>query len=239
MSDKSLHIVHLYPKEMNIYGDTGNALVLRRRLEWRNIDAKVTLVGVGETIPGDADIILGGGGQDAGQSKIQADLQEKSSTLHKLADDGVVMLMICGMYQLFGRSFTTSDGTIIKGISILPLTTVAGPIRFIGNTRYITKFGEIVGYENHSGVTTLDDISLALSSNIIGSGNNGVDGTEGCILHNVFGMYSHGPVLSKNPEFADMLLKTALDRKYKDVELAALDDSLEAAAHKFAKRRPR
>lgn len=239
MSEKSLHIVHLYPKEMNIYGDTGNTLVLRRRLEWRNIDAKVTLVGVGDAIPEDVDIILGGGGQDAGQDKIQVDLQEKAPALHKMAEDGVVMLMVCGMYQLFGRSFTTSDGTVIKGIGILPLETTAGPTRFIGNTLYATKFGEIVGYENHSGVTTLDDLSLALSSNITGSGNNGLDGTEGCRLHNVFGTYSHGPVLSKNPEFADTLLKTALDRKYKDVILTPLDDSLEAAAHIFAKRRPR
>ena len=236
---KSLHIVHLYPKEMNIYGDTGNTLILRRRLEWRDIDARVSLVGIGEEIPADADIILGGGGQDAGQDKIQADLQDKADSLHKAAADGVVMLMICGMYQLFGRSFTTSDGVIIKGIGILPLETVAGHTRFIGNTLYKTAFGELVGYENHSGLTTLDDTATALGTVIRGDGNNGVDGTEGCIVRNVFGIYSHGPLLSKNPALADELLGRALERKYPGIKLEPLDDSVELAAYKFAKQRPR
>jgi len=236
---KSLHIVHLYPKEMNIYGDTGNTLILRRRLEWRDVDAKVSLVGIGEKIPADADIILGGGGQDAGQDKIQADLQEKSDTLSKMADDGVVMLMICGMYQLFGRSFTTNEGNKIQGIGIFPLETVAGNTRFIGNTLYKTEFGELVGYENHSGLTTLDDTSKALGTVMSGAGNNGKDKTEGCLVNNVFGLYSHGPVLSKNPRFADELLQRALERKYPGSMLAPLDDSTEKAAYEFAKKRPR
>ena len=236
---KSLHIVHLYPKEMNIYGDTGNTLILRRRLEWRDIDAEVTLVGIGDKIPEDADIILGGGGQDAGQDKVQADLQDKAAVLKKLADDGVVMLMICGMYQLFGRSFTTSDGNIINGIGIFPLETVAGPTRFIGNTLYKTQFGELVGYENHSGLTTLDDTSNTLGTVIKGAGNNGNDKTEGCIVNNVFGLYSHGPLLSKNPGFADELLRRALERKYPGIELDSIDDTEEKAAYETAKQRPR
>ncbi len=239
MSNKSLHIVHLYPKEMNIYGDTGNTLILRRRLEWRDIEAKVTLVGIGEKIPDDVDIILGGGGQDAGQYKIQADLQEKADDLHKLANEGVVMLMICGMYQLFGRSFTTSEGLIITGIGILPLETTAGPTRYIGNVLYKTAYGDLVGYENHSGVTVLDDVSSALGIVEVGAGNNGQDKTEGCTIKNIFGTYSHGPLLSKNPDFADALLQRALSRKYKDFELTSLDNQIELAARTIAKQRPR
>jgi lipid II isoglutaminyl synthase (glutamine-hydrolysing) len=239
MSKKSLNIVHLYHKEMNIYGDNGNIMILQKRLEWRGIDSRVSLVGVGEAIPKDADIILGGGGQDAGQDKIQVDLQTKSSDLNSLADDGVVMLMVCGMYQLFGRSFKTGDGQIIKGIGILPIETAAGSTRFIGNTLYKTSFGEIVGYENHSGATTLDDTSLAFGKVISGAGNNGQDSSEGCRVKNVFGIYSHGPVLSKNPLFADGLIKAALRRKYQSDELVSLDDTAEILAHKFAKQRPR
>lgn len=239
MSNKSIHIVHLYPKEMNIYGDTGNTLILRRRLEWRDIDVQVSLVGIGDKIPSDADIILGGGGQDAGQDKIQVDLKDKAQDLHRLANDGVVMLMVCGMYQLFGRSFTTAEGLIIKGIGILPVETVAGPTRFIGNTLYASPYGEMVGYENHSGVTTLDDVSAAFSTVIKGAGNNGQDKTEGCHINNVFGTYSHGPVLSKNPHFADALLLAALKRKYDSNELAPLDDKREIAAYAVAAQRPR
>lgn len=235
----SLHIVHLYPKEMNIYGDTGNVLVLLRRLEWRGIDVKLSRIGVGQKVPADADIIIGGGGQDAGQDKIQADLQEKADDLHKLASEGVVMLMICGMYQLFGRSFTTKDGVIIKGIGVLPLETFGGPKRFIGNTIYKTPYGEIVGYENHSGITTLDNNDLALGTVTQGAGNNANDKTEGCVINNVFGSYSHGPLLTKNPHFADELLLRALKRHNPDAALKPLDDTYELEAHNNAARRPR
>lgn len=239
MNDKTLHIVHLYPKEMNIYGDTGNTLILRRRAEWRGIGVRISLVGIDENIPEDADIVLGGGGQDAGQDKIQGDLHDKADVLHKLANQGVVMLMVCGMYQLLGRSFTTADGLIIKGIGILPVETIAGPNRLIGNTIYSTSFGELVGYENHSGLTRLDDTKLALGTVIKGAGNNGEDKTEGCRVNNVFGTYSHGPVLSKNPHLADLLILTALQRKYQINELTKLDDTLEQTAYEFAKKRPR
>lgn len=234
-----LHIVHLYPKEMNIYGDTGNRLVLQKRAEWRGIQVSTSLVGVGDALPADADIIIGGGGQDAGQGKIQDDLQTKATDLQALAQQGVVMLMICGMYQLFGRSFTTHEGEVIAGIGILPLETIGGNERMIGNTVYDTPFGEVVGYENHSGITTLDDLSLALGTVVKGDGNNGQDGTEGCRVQNVFATYSHGPVLVKNPQFADELLQLALARKYSSVQLPPLDDDIEHAAHRTALSRSR
>ena len=232
-------IVHLYPKEMNIYGDTGNRLTLQKRAEWRGISVTVQLLGIGDRLPDNADIIIGGGGQDAGQGIIQDDLQRKASQLQTLAGDGVVMLMICGMYQLFGRSFTTHQGEVIKGIGVLPLETTGGEVRMIGNTIYDTPYGEIVGYENHSGITVLDADAQPFGTVVQGDGNNGYDGTEGCIVQNVFGTYSHGPVLVKNPQFADELLGRALQRKYGTIMLAPLDDSIELAAHATATSRPR
>ncbi|PID30632.1 glutamine amidotransferase [Candidatus Saccharibacteria bacterium] len=234
-----LTLVHLYPKEMNIYGDTGNRLVLQKRAQWRGMAVELKHVGVGDAIPADADIIIGGGGQDAGQGIIQDDLQEKAAQLTSMAEDGVVMLMICGLYQLFGRSFTTHEGDVIQGIGLLPLETRGGDTRMIGNTIYDTPYGEVVGYENHSGITTLDDVSLAFGTVKKGDGNNGRDKTEGCRVHNVFGTYSHGPVLVKNPAFADELLRLALTHKYGAVNLSELDNSLEQAAQAVAASRPR
>jgi len=234
-----IHLVHLYPKEMNIYGDTGNRLILEQRLKWRGIEVEVSLVGVGEAIPADADIILGGGGQDAGQQVVESDLLTKQATLQQMADDGVVMLMVCGLYQLFGHRFVTHEGLEIKGIDILPLETIASDTRMIGNTIFQTPFGEVVAYENHSGKTWLDDKATAFGQMIKGDGNNGEDKTEGCMVNNVFGTYGHGPILSKNPAFADELIKRALVRKGETTDLKPLNDDLELLAHKVALTRPR
>ncbi|MEK7471667.1 MAG: glutamine amidotransferase [Patescibacteria group bacterium] len=230
-----IKIVHLYPKEMNIYGDTGNRLVLEKRLEWRGIPYEVVLVGIGDSLPHDASIIIGGGGQDAGQGLVESDLKNKAVTLKNMAEDGVVMLMICGMYQLLGDAFITSADVTIKGAGVLPMFTQAGDKRFIGNTIVKTPFGELVGYENHSGRTYLEDGCLPLGIVKKGAGNNGEDKTEGARLHNVFGSYMHGPMLSKNPHFADELLKLALGKD----TLEPLNDNLETMAHNLAAKRPR
>lgn len=236
----TIHIVHLYPKEMNIYGDNGNILVLQQRLEWRGIKHVVHHVGVGDNFPPNVHIILGGGGQDKGQSVIASDLQEKATKLRVYAKKGVPMLMICGMYQMFGHYFKTSTGEKIPGIGLIDAYTVAGDGRLIGNIVEHTKdWGEIAGYENHSGRTTLGNGAKLLGETKIQQGNNGEDKSEGAVQLNVFGTYLHGPMLAKSPKFADHLLELALLAAGNDTQLIELNDSLETEAANIAKKRPR
>ncbi|HZE51407.1 MAG TPA: glutamine amidotransferase [Jatrophihabitantaceae bacterium] len=233
-------LVHLYPREMNIYGDTGNVIVLRRRCEWRGIDVRVVPINVGEPLPHDADIVLGGGGQDAAQGDIGADFVSRAATLRAMADDGVVFLTICGTYQMLGHEFLTQDGVHIAGTSVLDVTTQGTPTRLIGNNHIDTaEFGRLVGYENHSGMTTLGPGVRPLGTTVTGRGNNGKDRTEGAVRDNVFGTYLHGPVLAKSPRFADELLRRALVRQGADAGLAPLDDSLPEQAALVAVGRPR
>lgn len=236
---KTIHIVHLYAKEMNIYGDTGNRLILEKRLRWRGIPVQVSTVNAGEPLPKDATIIIGGGGQDAGQQVIEDDLQTKAEQLHDMTEAGVVMLMVCGMYQLFCRRFVTQDGLDIKGLGIFAAETVAGNNRLIGNVVTESNFGRLIGYENHSGQTQLDERGTALGRVSKGAGNNGKDKTEGCVYKNVFGTYMHGPILSKNPAFADELIRRALEYAGMNPSLNPLDDNVELRAAEVAQKRPR
>ncbi|MDB5184192.1 MAG: hypothetical protein JWO07_873, partial [Candidatus Saccharibacteria bacterium] len=113
MMSKPLVILQLYPRDMNIYGDHGNVLVLARRALWHGYQPKVISYNPGDAFPDDVDIVIGGGGQDSGQDKIQNDLLKIGPKLKKLADSDTPMLLICGLYQLFGTSFKTQDGHII------------------------------------------------------------------------------------------------------------------------------
>lgn len=226
---------------MNLYGDHGNILALVKRCEWRGIKTKVIEHEPGQAIPKNVDIIFGGGGQDSGQNKIEADLKKIAPELKKLVEAGTPTLVICGLYQLFGKYFLTQDEHRIEGIGILKLSTTAGPERLIGNIVIKSnQFGQIVGYENHSGLTTLEDKSQALGEVVSGAGNNGEDQTEGCFYKNCIGTYLHGPILPKNPKVADFLIETALKRQNpKFDKLTELDDSIEKAAHRSAANRPR
>lgn len=236
---KSLRILHLYPREMNIYGDWGNVLTVMRRAQWHGYKVELVEHHPGKPFPQDIDIIIGGGGQDSGQSVVKDDLLRIADDLHKLADDNVPMLMICGLYQLFGRCFQTASGEKIQGIGIFQMETHAGPTRLIGNIVTKTPFGELIGYENHSGLTTLDDDQPALGTVQKGAGNNGTDKTEGAIYKCVFGSYLHGSLLPKNPLLADSLVEAAAFRKFGGFEPAIIDDTFAMRARQHAKKRPR
>jgi lipid II isoglutaminyl synthase (glutamine-hydrolysing) len=237
---EAMKLVHLYPREMNIYGDTGNVLVLRQRLRWRGLPVEVVPVNVGDPIPSDVDVLLGGGGQDAAQGEIGADFAARGAQLRAMADDGVVMLTICGAYQLLGHEFITQDGRRIPGVGVLDVITRGQAERLIGNNFVDTvDTGRLVGYENHSGMTELGAGVRPLGTTGHGRGNNGRDHTEGAVRDNVFGTYLHGPVLAKSPRFADELLRRARSRRGLDGTLAPLDDRIAEQAARVAVGRPR
>lgn len=236
---QELTIVHLYPKEMSIYGDFGNVLTLAKRLEWRGIGAQIKQVGIGDKFDlRQADIIFAGGGQDRGQVAVGQDLLDRREQLLEAAENGVVMLTICGAYQLFGRRFVTLDGQEIPGIGLFGAETFGSTKRMIGNIVIESPWGRLVGFENHSGKTKLDATQEALGGVVKGYGNDGESGQEGAVSKNVFGTYLHGPILPKNPNLADHLLLLALKRKYATEVLTLLDDGLELAAAASATSRP-
>ncbi len=237
---KPIVIAHLYPREMNIYGDLGNIIALTKRLQWRGYPVEVRPVEIGQPFDWDAvDIVFGGGGQDAGQYHISDDLVGRGTELRALAADGAPMLTICGTYQLFGRGFTTVDGREIPGIDIFRASTIGSSVRMIGNIVIDTTFGRLVGFENHSGQTILEPGQAPLGRVRKGAGNNPTSGQEGAITQAAIGTYLHGPILPKNPALADHLILTALKRRNGMAELPPLNDRLELAAAKVAIGRPR
>ncbi len=242
MSDtkKTLTILHLYPRDMNIYGDYGNILVLKQRARWHGYKPKIIEYNPGDDFPKNVDIIVGGGGQDSGQDKIQTDLYKIGPTLQKLAKDDTPMLVICGLYQLFGRFFQTQDKHIIKGIGILDIETIAKSERLIGNiTVKSNQFGEVIGYENHSGQTFLGEDAKPLGMVVRGAGNNSEDTSEGACFNNVIGSYMHGSLLPKNPKIADWLIEQAVTKKYGTFEPGNVDDRFVSLAREHAMKRPR
>lgn len=206
-----VHVVHLYPREMSIYGDLGNTRTIAARIRRHGYVPVVHQHHPGGEFPEQAHLVLGGGGQDSGQVRVEEDLERIADRLRALADGGTPMLMICGMYQLFGNAFITVDGTRLPGLGILDVTTQGNAKRMIGPVVLSTDVGDVVGYENHSGSTTLGAGQAAFGTVRAGFGNNGTDGTEGARTGNVVGSYLHGPILPANPALADALIGYAAE----------------------------
>lgn len=229
-----LTVAHVYPDLLNLYGDSGNVLCIKKRCEWRGIECDVRNFEAGSQFDfGSCDIVFIGGGQDREQQLVLRSLGVKNA--ERLADavENKTVLAICGGYQLLGKYYETSSGTRLEFTGILDFYTVGRQNRFIGNYEFKTSEKlRIIGFENHSGRTYLGNGVEPLGRIIKGFGNNGRDKTEGVRYKNTFCTYSHGPLLPKNPDFADMLITSALQRKHGEISLTPLDCKTEILARR-------
>jgi CobQ-like glutamine amidotransferase family enzyme len=236
-----IRVAHLYPDRLNIYADRGNIAVLTVRAAARGHALEVTPVGLGGDVPR-ADLFYVGGGQDREQALVAPDFAAKGPALHEAVAGGAAFLAVCGGYQLLGRSYRDRAGAELPGIGLLPLHTIAGERRMIGDVLLDCGWAgrTLAGFENHAGRTILDEGAEPLGSVIAGFGNDGASGFEGCRRSRVYGTYLHGPLLPRNPWLADRLLADALAHATGgEVELAPLADELERQAHAVSAARAR
>lgn len=233
---KPLNIIHLFPELLNLYGDGGNVMTLRRRCEWRNIPVQVTEVGMGDSIDfSSADIVFIGGGADREQLIVKDAMMSRKADLSSYVADAGVLLAVCGGYQFLGHHYAMDD-VVVDGLGIVDMETVRGEGRLIGNAVVKSDISDIpvVGFENHGGRTTLGS-GVAPFGRVLAQtrGNNGEDGGEGVHQGNLIGTYLHGPLLPKNPQVADHLISRALERRGDSAELAPLDDAVELEANRI------
>jgi CobQ-like glutamine amidotransferase family enzyme len=221
----TLRICHLYPDLLNLYGDRGNIMVLVQRARWRGLSVSVREAGLGDAVEaGEADLFFLGGGEDRQQRIAEA-----------AAAAGAVILAVCGGYQLLGRYYRTAGGEELPGLGLLDLWTEhpgPGVKRLIGNLAIEVEGMDapLVGFENHGGRTHLGTQVRPLGRVLSGFGNNGEDGQEGAVSGRVYGTYLHGPLLPKNPHFADRLIREALQVRHPGAALPPLVDEDAARA---------
>jgi lipid II isoglutaminyl synthase (glutamine-hydrolysing) len=235
---------HLYPDYLNIYADRGNIAVLARRAAWRGHELEVRPVSLGDpVVPGEHDLLYVGGGQDREQALVAQDLVAKRDGVVAAVAGGAALLAVCGGYQLLGRSYRDLHGVDLPGIGLFPLETVAGERRMIGDVLLECELEPggrrtLAGFENHAGRTHLDEGAEPLGRVVAGFGNDGESGLEGCRVGRAVGTYLHGPLLPRNPWFADWVLAQALaNRLGEPPQLEPLPDELEAEAHAVSARR--
>jgi CobQ-like glutamine amidotransferase family enzyme len=221
----AVRVALVFPDLLGTYGDSGNAVILAQRLRWRDQPAEMVEINAGGTVPDSCDLYVIGGGEDLPQSLAARDLNEQRS-LHRAVDRGATVLAVCAGLQILGTTFVGPDGVEQPGLGLIDCITVRG--------RGPRAVGELVvepdpylglptmtGYENHGGVTILGPGTRPLGRVASGVGNgrhaappahpspgNGPpeDLADGAVNGRVWATYMHGPVLARNPAFADRLL---------------------------------
>jgi CobQ-like glutamine amidotransferase family enzyme len=222
----------LYPSALSTYGDRGNVQALLQRARWRGLEARVERIEPQTSISDDVDVFFIGGGQDRAQAGIAKTLVDgHGSVLRDRLADGASLLAICGGYQLLCHEYVTLKGVRVPGVGIFDAVTRASDDRLVGNVLVASRWGDVVGFENHSGRTYLGAGVEAMGRVRLGQGNNGEDGTEGVIAGRAIGSYLHGALLPRNPAIADWLLHEALLRRDPASALKDLPDDWERATH--------
>ena len=232
---KEIKILYLYPDLLELYGDYGNIQVLRYRIEKRGYKAIIDRYCINDEAPdfNSYDLVFAGGGADNEQSILADDLIKYKDNIKEAINNGVFFLLICGAYQLFGKYYKGVEGNIVEGLNIFDYYTEAiadRKQRCIGNIVIEANLNgvktKVIGFENHGGQTF--NISNSFGKVLYGNGNKFGDTEEGFFLNNVIATYLHGPLLSKNPEVTDYIIKYCLNRKYsEDITLSPLDDNFE------------
>jgi len=229
-------IAHMYPDLMNLYGDRGNLMCLKKRLEWYGHNCTIKNIGLGEILNyRDIDMVFMGGGSDREQGLVYQDLIKKTDSLMAEIESGLPVLCICGAYQLLGTRYLSHDGKLMHGLGFFNFYTRGEKDRLIGNIIISSEVPgrtvNVVGFENHGGRTYFEDSWLKPFGKVIkGHGNNGEDKTEGIAYKKLIGTYLHGPLLPKNPEIADYFIQSMADRKGIEIK-KELDDYIENFAH--------
>ncbi|SFW60429.1 type 1 glutamine amidotransferase [Amycolatopsis australiensis] len=224
MADSIVRIGLLLPEVLGTYGDTGNAQVLCRRLQWRGMEAEVVPVGLGDPVPSALDIYLLGGGEDGAQALAAAHLR-KYPGLRRAVSGGAVVFGVCAGLQVLGTRFRGFDGIDHDGLGLLDVTTEPGERRavaeLVATSSELLDNAPLTGFENHLGVSKLGAASEPLGHVVRGTGNG--DGTEGAVTDRVVGTYLHGPALARNPALADLLLTWTAGHPLPPLDLPEVD----------------
>ncbi len=227
-----ISIAYLYPNLMNLYGDRGNIITLKKRLEDRGIGAKITEYSLEDNIDFEkTDILYIGGGSERSESLVLKKLMEFKEDIKGYVENGGVLLAVCSGYEMLGKYIKT-DKEKKDALGILDIHTEYRKKRIIGDVILESElFGFVAGFENRYGkVSTGTYAPLGCVSKASSKRND----SEGVIYKNTIGTHLHGPLLPKNPKIADYLIGLAMKKKYNTSELAALDDTLEMKANEFA-----
>lgn len=237
MSKLELTIVTLFPSVLNSNGDAENARVLARRAEWAGADARVVPVEDAAELPEKVDAVVIGSGSDSDLIVARDKLRTVIEELRRWGTEGVPMLAIGTGWELLSHGIELAPSSsaptrAIEGIGILPGRAVPRNSRVTDDLVVKTKYGRLVGFENHARDYNHAEAS-PLGRVLAGAGNGRDSNQEGVVMGDVFGTHLHGPVLAKNPEFADELLGRMFTRAgavYARGERAASVDEIARAA---------
>ena len=208
---RPLTIVSVLPGLLNTNGDAANARVLAQRTRWAGHDARIIEVNTVADLPDVVDVVVIGSGSDSELAATRDVLRTLVTQLRTWVTHGVPILAVGTGWELLSWGVQKADGTEVEGLGLIAGRAVARSVRVTDDLVVSSRFGRLVGFENHARDYTGAEAS-PLGRVLVGSGNG--NGAEGLMMGDLVGTHLHGPVLARNPRLADHLLSLAFARNH-------------------------
>jgi lipid II isoglutaminyl synthase (glutamine-hydrolysing) len=229
-----LVIVHVYPDLLGTYGDRGNVLALAYRAGLRGLATEILDVTADQPLPGQGDLYVIGGGEDATQL-LAARAMLADDRAASIFGGTTPVFAVCAGLQLLSRTFLGLEGRPETGLGLLDATCDRLAERAVGEIVLdpveLPGVPTLTGFENHRGTAEVGPGARPLGTLLAGIGNG--DGrTEGVQQDNIVATYLHGPVLVRNPALADTMLERVtgpLGAVARDVTEQLREERLDAA----------
>lgn len=207
-----LTVLSVFPAMSNIHGDAGNAAVLATRARWRGVVARVLELAPGDPAPPDHPhaVVIGSGFDSEARATLEA-LRRIAEPLRTWVAAGVPLLAVGLGWELLSATAEVEAGSVLEGIGIFPGRAVPAN-RATGDILVESAFGPLIGYEYHVRDYLPAPGETPLGTVTSGIGNRPGAGVEGSIAGSAVGTHLRGPVLARNPQFADHLLGLAAAR---------------------------
>ncbi len=237
-----IKVLHLYPDLMNLYGEYGNVKLIERHLKDQGYEVKVDTKTKKDAIDFDSyDFIYLGSGTERNQEIILKDLARYKDDIKKYIAAKKVFLATGNAYEIFGEEIKYLDKTV-EGLGIYKYKVTQTENRDACDVIMLSKIlkNPVVGFVNkmsniEGNTHKLFEVDFGIGEDI----DNKVDGVK---QNNFFGTHVIGPILARNPEFLEMLVKHVcsnvdVDFKLKKVNYQNEEKGYKLVLHELTKRK--
>lgn len=192
----AIKMLHLYHDIMNLYGDYGNIVILKKHLEDQGLHVILEKKTIGDAIRfEDYQFIFVGSGTEKNLNVVLEDLRRYQEELKNYVEKGGILLATGNSFEMFGNKLDANEG-----LKIFDFEVKREKDRITSDIIYESKYfqNKIVGFVNKQ--TKLYHNMNPLFKVVFGVGENEKNDYEGVKYKNFYGTHVSGPILVRNPE---------------------------------------
>ena len=229
-----IRIGYFYHDRCNLYGDSGNVLILAKKLEQQGFRVTVDRLTADEPKKIESyDVIYLGSATERGLLIALMDLRKYRTPLAYAISHSTHILATGNSFELFGQKLIMGKKTH-KALGLLDFSTlyerrivndlllsdVVFP--FSADGTQLSADEKFIGFENHSGSTVESSEKAFIDT---------ADRKEGVVREHFIGTYTIGPLLVRNPVFLSHYVQSVIMRKDPSFVMKPMDLHLENAAY--------